>query len=963
MIALLTLHLLGAIAAPTLVQRLGRNAFYVLALIPAATVVTALSLTASAFGTPHVTSVPWVPGLSLALTFRVDVLSWLMMLILGGVGALIMVYAARYFGPKSRHLGRFSGVFVAFAGAMLGVVTADHTMTLYLFWEATSVLSFLLIGHHHDRRAARAAAQQALIVTGSGALAMFSGLVILGQVPGGSYRISELIAKLQDGSIDPTSPLVAVAAVLILAGAFTKSAQVPAHFWLPGAMAAPTPVSAYLHAATMVKAGVYLVARLTPGLAVVPIWSILAVTLGLATMLVGGYRALRQFDLKLVLAYGTVSQLGLMMAAVGVGDAAALAAGLMLLIAHSLFKSTLFLTVGAIESATGTRDLRNLCGLRHHLPWLAGVAGLATVSMAGLPVAAGYLGKEALVTALWHGLDLPWAESSRALSAVMLVVLVLGSMLTVAYSWRFWWGAFADKRVSMSCQVKRVPSSMLAPITVLSAGALLGLLPAAMQRVVIPPTSGLPGHPHLAIWSGAAPALITLVIVGGGLLLIRFRPLVAKIQRRLQPRSSVVNSYTRSLYDLELTASRTTATLFRGSLSSNLAIIYLVVLLLGGYALWRIGPPQTTLVLWDNTQQLVLALAVMVAAVLTVRARRRMKAALGLAAVGLLVTLVFAAQGAPDLALTQLVVEAVSLVVFVLVFRKLPPYFSNRPRTKTRWLRLAVAAGVGAVVTLGGWLAAAARVHEPVSELMPAEALRFGGGENIVNVILVDIRAWDTVGEISVLLVTATGVASLIYLQSRLGRVDRAPRNLRTSTALLSGAAALRPRARSLVLEVSTKLLFPTLLILSVWLLLIGHNNPGGGFAGGAVAGLAFVLRYLAGGRYELGEAMPIPAGRLMGLGLFVAAVGGAMPLLFGNAVLQSTPVDLDLGLLGNLHFTTAMVLDIGVYVLVVGLIIDLVSALGAEIDRQSERDQSSRGRKRARKPAAKKSTAPKGGK
>ncbi len=944
MFFIVALHFVAAMFAPLFVRWWGRNAFLVLSLVPMSAVVWALANTRQAFTAAVVEEASWVPALDLVVAFRVDVLSWLMMLVVGGVGALVMIYASRYFAAGAHGLGRFSGVFVAFAGAMLGLVTADQTMSLYMFWEFTTVLSFILIGHHHERIPARGAARQAIIITSSGALAMFAGFVMLGLAPGGSFRVSELVRAAADGSLQVSSPLVITAALLILIGAATKSAQFPFHFWLPGAMAAPTPVSAYLHAAAMVKAGVYLVARLTPGFTNIPGWSALAVAFGFATMLVGSYRALRQYDLKLILAFGTVSQLGLMMAAVGMGTAEAMAAGVTLLIAHSCFKASLFLTVGAVESSTGTRDLRELSGLWKKKPVLAAASGLAALSMAGVPVTTGYLGKEALLADLMKGPSPSWLAPSIAtpFNWVLIVLLVGGAMLTAAYAWRFWWGSFATKRIQVERKIKPVPAMMRLPVVFLALGALLGLAPGALQAVAAPISSGLVGSAHLALWSGWGPALATALILLGAYLLIRNRPRVARWQRYWAPDAGMVKIYSWSIVELELVAARITSLLHRGSLPGELSIIFVSMEVLAFIAIDRVGLPDVALVPWDNLLQAGIVVAAIGAAAVTAISRRRMKAVLALASVGMLVTMLFAEQGAPDLALTQLVVEAVSIVVFVLVMRKLPKFFSSRPLATSRWWRLAVGVGAGAVVTVGGWVAATARIHNPVSELMPEEALAFGQGQNIVNVILVDIRAWDTVGELSVLLVTATGVASLIYLRSRTGAIERAPRGAKQ---YLPGAAALQPQDRSMVLQVATRVLFPTMLVLSIWLLFVGHNSPGGGFAGGVVAGLAFALRYLAGGRHELGEAMPIPAGRILGMGLFVAAAGGAMPLLFGNSVLQSTPVDIHLGALGDIHFTTAMILDVGVYILVVGLVIDLVAALGSEIDRQNE----SRNRARSR--------------
>lgn len=940
MIPLLLLTFAGAIVAPQAVRMWGRNAFLGLAVIPAGVAIWALLQAPGAWNEVRVESVAWVPALDLEITFALDLLSWWMMIIVGGVGALVMIYSSRYFGDGTPGLGRFAAIFMAFSGCMLGVVMADQTLTMYVFWELTAVFSYLLIGYHSARRPARAAARQAFLVTGLGGLSMFSGLVILGTVPGGSFRSSVLVDSIVAGNVDVNSPLVIVAALLILVGGLSKSAQVPFHFWLPGAMAAPTPVSAYLHAAAMVKAGVVLIARFTPGFVLIPGWSATAATVGLLTMLLGSYRALRQTDLKLILAYGTVSQLGLMIAAVGMGTAATMAAGMVILLAHALFKSSLFLTVGAVETATGTRDLWELSGLRHKMPWLATFAGLAAFSMAGIPITVGYAGKEALITALYAGGEAPWM-SGRAVELVMLTVVTVGSMMTVAYAWRFWWGAFGTKNIKTKMTVKPLSPFMFAPVAFLSLGALLGLASPLLDHILNSPTSPthlLSGYPHIALWSGIAPAVITLVIMMGGATLAYFRPAITVAQQAMSTPLSAVRLYSWTLRELELFANRITSAWQRGSLPAELGTIILSAAALVGYSLLRANPPRTLPPLWDSALQGAIVLVTIIAVVVTVRSRRRIRAALALGVVGMGVSLLFAIHGAPDLALTQLAVEAVSIVVFILVFRKLPYYFSTRPLVSTRITKGMIAATAGIFAAVGGYYAYSSRIHPPVSELMPREALEFGHGENIVNVILVDIRAWDTMGELSVLLVTATGVASLIYVKSRIGRIDRISRTDSRPGRYLPGAAALQPRDRSMVLEVMTRLLFPTMLVLSLWLLVVGHNNPGGGFVGGVIAGLAFVLRYLAGGRYELGESMPIPAGALLGTGLFVAAAGGAAPLAFGNVPFESTPIDIHLGFIGDIHMTTAMILDVGVYILVLGLVLDLVSALGAEIDRQSNR-------------------------
>lgn len=979
MFAVIAAHLCVAVCAPFLFSRIGRRALALFAVAPLSAVAYALSTTQHVFAAAHSPSVEyptetlrWIPGLDLILVMRLDVLSWVMTLIVGGVGALVLIYASAYFKKTAAGLGRFAAVFVAFIAAMLGVVQSDHTMGVYAFWEATSLLSYLLIGHHFERRPARTAARQALLVTTSGSLAMFMGFVILGQMEGGSYLLSELVTRAHEGtlglsitgptgSVSTSGVLLNVAAFLVLLGAFSKSALVPTHFWLPGAMAAPTPVSAYLHAAAMVKAGLYLVARLTPGFTGILLWSPLIVAAGLVTMFVGGWRALRQNDLKLVLAYGTVSQLGLIMAVLGAGSASLMAAGVTMLLAHSLFKSTLFLTVGAVESASGTRDIQRLSGIGRAMPWTAAAAALAAGSMAGLPLTTGYLGKEALLAALMHGSEARWMARGAADAGVsgaellVLVLVALGSILTAAYAWRFWWGAFGVRPLDEAITVKPLPITLRLPIYILSLGALLGLAPGALEGILGAYGAPLPGHAHLAWWSGLDVALVTAAIFGCAALLARGARRFEAFQARLAFPLNIVDLHTWTLRELEILAARVTRMTQRGSLPFELSTIMATLVAAVTAALLIRPPSQLQLRVWDSPLQVFIGIVITIAAIMTARARRRMKAAFTLGAVGLGVAVLYASYGAPDLALTQILVEAVGMVIFVLVLRRLPAHFSDRPLARSRWWRLLLSLIVSCGVLVVGLYATAARTHAPDSSLMAEEAYFFGHGRNIVNVILVDIRAWDTVGELSVLLVIATGVASLIHagsttkpryqrilslLRGRVFRSSEAPAGPHSRVSFLPTVAHLDDRERSIVIEVTTRLLFPTMMILSLWLLFIGHNNPGGGFAGGVVAGLAFVLRYLAGGAEELERAMPISPGRILGTGLFIAGAGAVAPLAFGRSVLQSTEVDWDFGLLGHLHFTTATILDIGVYVLVIGLVLDLVAAAGAQIDRHGEENE-----------------------
>jgi len=971
---LLCLHWLAAMVAPILMRKLGRAGFGVLALVPATTAVwTILQAPAVLAGDLPTRHISWIPQLGLDLDFRMDMLGWLMALIVGVVGAVILVYCWAYFGRGASAIGRFGGVFVAFAGAMFGLVTADNTLLMYVFWELTTVFSFLLIGHYHDRQSSRRAAMQAITVTTFGGLAMLAGIVMVGVTDGGSFRLSELVASAAAGTLGAAAPAgyVPVAAVLILLGALSKSAQVPFHFWLPAAMAAPTPVSAYLHAAAMVKAGIYLVARLAPGFADVPGWRPVVVVVGLTTMLLGGYRALSQHDLKLLLAFGTVSQLGFIVVLVGIGERAAALAGLAMLVAHAMFKATLFLVVGVIDHELGTRDLRELSGVGRRMPWLAGFATLAVASMAGLPPMLGYVGKEAALAAF---------ESNPP----VLLVVCLGSVMTVAYSLRFWWGAFADKPgVPPSPHTHADPRLQL-PVAVLATGSLAaGLVPGLLERFTAPHADTYPGEPgHLALWSGlGVPVVATAAILVLGGLLFAFRDRLHpgrsgdRVTSRVPSADDAFRAMTRGL---NVWSADVTARVQTGSLPGYLTVMLLTMV--GAVALVVVTGEVPTLVglrLWDSPLQAGIVVVSCVAAVLVVRSRRRMKAVMLTAFIGYSTALLFALQGAPDLALTQVLVETVTLVVFVLVLRRLPPYFSNRPWRSSRVGRVLVGALVGTSVALIGWIAASARVHEPVTVHYPDEVLTFGYGRNIVNVTLVDTRAWDTIGEISVLLAAATGVASLVFLRERgriadprsafaaalfkhavwggdrshpgaLGEPVRVHRPGEASEpggrgrTWLSASGTLAPVRRSLIFEIGTRMIFHPLLLFSLFLLLSGHNNPGGGFAGGILAGIALIIRYLAGGRFELALAARVRPGLLLGLGMAVATTAALVPVAFGGTILQTTVFDLVLPVFHEVHLATALFFDIGVYLVVVGLVLDILTSLGAELDRRAEASGSS---------------------
>ncbi|MCZ7420281.1 Na+/H+ antiporter subunit A [Verrucosispora sp. WMMA2121] len=927
MLVLLILHLVAAVVAPPLVRRWGPRACYLLASVPAAAFGWALVRTPDVTrGGAVVETYPWISELGLDLALRMTTLSWLMTLLVGGVGALVLGYSARYFPPDALGNSRFAGVLVAFAGAMLGLVLADNLLLLYVCWELTTVFSYLLIGHSTERRSSRWAAAQALTVTTLGGLAMLVGFLMLGH-HAGTYRWSELAQQPLPGGA-----YLVVAVLLILLGALSKSAVLPFTSWLPVAMAAPTPVSAYLHAAAMVKAGVYLLGLLTPVLAVIGPWRPVVLVAGLATMLVGGWAALRQTDLKLLLAHGTVSQLGLLTVVVGVGTADAALAGVAMLLAHALFKAALFLVVGVIDHGAGTRDLRELSGLRRTAPVLTGVAVLAAASMAGLPPLFGFVAKEAVFAAF---ADRP----------LVLAVLVVGTVLTVAYSIRFIWGAFADRPGADATDLGRIAPSLLAPPALLAVvGLVAGPAAGALDQLLrpYPELFGAVGK-HLALWHGLTPALgLSALALVGGTALFALRGPLAPVLARLRWPVTGQQGYEWITHRFDRVALDVTSVTQRGSLPQYLGLILIVLAAVPGGTVLLIEPWEQPLELWATPAQPVVLLVVCVAALLAVGARRRLTAMLLVGMTGYGTAMLFVLYGAPDLALTQFLVETMTIAIFVLVLRRLPERFSTRPLRRSRWIRRTIGVIVGTTVAALAVGAAAARQARSISEEFPHLAVEEGHGRNVVNVTLVDIRAWDTLGEMAVLVAAATGVASLIFHRSRTGprprrrevAEDEAPAG---RAVWLRGGATLHERQRSIVLEVVTRLISHTAVLFSLYLLFSGHNAPGGGFAGGLVASLALTMRYLAGGRYELVEAAPIGAGTVLGAGLLLSIGSGVVSLIADGTVLESTTVDLWLPLVGHFYLVTSLFFDIGVYLVVIGLALDVLRSLGAEVDRHIE--------------------------
>jgi multicomponent Na+:H+ antiporter subunit A len=757
--AIVVWHAVLALAAGLGGRRLGRNVLLVAALGPVATLVWLAARTGDVLhGGAVVESAPWVPGLGLGLDMRLDGLGLLFWWLIAGIGLLVMLYALRYFGRRD-DLGRFTAMLVLFAGSMLLLTAADNVFLLFVGWELTSITSYLLIGFDDRQATARASALQALLVTGLGGLALLGGLVLLGQASG-TTSLAGILASHPDGGIAQAG------LVLLLLGAATKSAQTPFHFWLPGAMAAPTPVSAYLHSATMVKAGIYLLARVAPAFGpVVDWWGPAVVVLGSLSMIVGGWRALTATDLKALLAYGTVSQLGFIVLLVGYGDPDLTHAGIALLLAHALFKATLFLTAGVVDHQAHTRDLRRLSGLWPRMPRTGVAAVVAAASMAGIIPLFGFISKEAALEASTH---------VRVGGPSMTVVIVVGSLFTMAYGLRYLWGAFATKRddelidggVALD-DVARPPLAFEVPALVLTVLTVLFGLWVAPADALVSSAAGAvspeAGEIHLALWHGVGtPLLLSLLAIGGGYLLYRLPGVVTAVGRVSGRVPDTEHGYRRLLPGLLTFADRVTAIVQPGSLPLYAAVILATVLLLPDTAMLATFNLPDDLVLAESALQVAVGAMVVGAAIGAAWVRRRLAAVLLLGAVGYGVAVLFVIQGAPDLALTQMLVETLSLAVFVLVLRRLPDDFGHHPWRFGQWLRGGLSLAVGGLVGAFALTASSARSDGTAAAEFLARAKPEGGGANVVNVILTDFRALDTFGEITVLVLAAIGISLLV---------------------------------------------------------------------------------------------------------------------------------------------------------------------------------------------------------
>lgn len=708
--------------------------------------------------------IAWSPALGLDLSFRLDGLALFFGLIITGIGAAIALYTAYYLEDDPRQ-GYFYSLLFLFMASMLGVVWSDNLLTLFVFWEGTSITSYLMISYDQEDEKALTGARTAFVVTGLGALAMLAGLILLGQMVG-SYRISAILAN---GDLH-NHPYYSAALILVLLGALTKSAQFPFHFWLPGAMAAPTPASAYLHSATMVKAGVFLLARLHPALSDSDLWFWTLLLAGGATMLLGAVSAFRYDDLKAVLANATLSQLGILVMLLAFHSEAAYAAVVVGTLAHALYKGPLFMVAGIIDHATGTRDLRRLADLRQSLPWVTGTALLAGLSMAGMPPLFGFLAKETLLESFYD-----YAEHHNLLLGQLgMGVAALGGALFVGYSLILLWEPFfrAEAPAAHPAHVHHAPafSFVLPPLLLTLLGTTIPFVLSPIEKMIFnAPASAIAGEElaiHLALWHGFTPVFLTsLVAIATGLFFFWQRSWFRHGFRLMPEWLNGATLYDR-LYNGSYALARWTTRLVQGGqLEGQISITLLCVVAVLFYALLPMGGIRDLRVDWRTVpelQEVILALLAIVAAVVTVRMQRRLSAIISLGVVGVVVTLVFAFFGAPDLALTQLLIEVLTVVLLILVFYRIPPQpkLSLSPLKRARNFLIAGLMGIfGFVLAL---ISIAPPYTRSISDFFSLNAAPSAHGGNIVNVILVDFRGFDTMGEITVLAIAAVGGYALL---------------------------------------------------------------------------------------------------------------------------------------------------------------------------------------------------------
>jgi multicomponent K+:H+ antiporter subunit A len=893
---------------------------------------------------------PWMPLFGLDLNFRLDGYAWLFAMLVALMGVFVVLYA-RYYMSSADPVPRFFSFLMAFMGAMLGTVLSGNLIQLVVFWELTSLTSFVLIAYWYHREDARRGAAMALIVTVAGGFCLFVGVLMLGTIVG-SYDLDAVLAA---GDKVRAHPWYAGLLILIVLGVLTKSAQFPFHFWLPQAMAAPTPVSAYLHSATMVKAGVFLLARLWPPLHGTELWFWLICSAGGATLLVGAFSATFQRDLKGVLAYSTISHLGLITLLLGMNSELALVAAVFHMINHATFKASLFMAAGIVDHETGTRDIRRLRGLRHLMPITATVATVAAGAMAGVPLLNGFLSKEMFFA------EAIVAGSASGLRFTLPLVATLAGMFSVAYSLRFIHRVFFGP---LSDNLPRTPAEptrgMLLPSAVLVIACLLvGMLPAqtigplleVAARSILGPT--LPQY-ELAVWHGfTAPLMMSLIALVGGVLFYALLSRRGQIfaSTPLLSRWNAARIFDIANVALIRGAGRLTRVMFPTRLQPQMLAILSAALIAGFLPLFFMGwsAGQAPRAPFDPLFALLWVAGAACAIGAAFQARfHRLAALILVGGVGLVTCLTFAWFSAPDLALTQIAVEVVTLVLILLGLRWLPKRLDLqelRRRTlqartrRARDLLVAAIAGIG----MAG-LAFAVLTRPPSGELAPFflnNALEQAGGRNVVNVMLVDFRGFDTFGEITVVGIVAIIVYALLRRfrpASESLEPSRVPLQENAEALALAHVHDPLPPGDFKVAAVLVRLLLPLAGAVSVYLLLRGHHAPGGGFVGGLIMATAFIAQYMVGGTIWVESRLRVHPLSWIGLGLLTAAAAGLSAWAFSLPFLTSLTTHFYLPVIGEVHLSSVLLFDLGVYLLVIGSTLLILVALAHQSLRRPRR-------------------------
>lgn len=868
-------------------------------------------------------SIDWLPALGLRFGLRMDGLALMFAMLVLGIGALVVLYAAYYLDPKDPP-ARFFSFLLLFMGAMLGVVLADNLVLLVVFWELTSLSSFLLIGYWHadplKGKDARQGARMALTITGAGGLCLLAGALLIGNMVGST----DLDTVLASGDLIRGHALYEVALVLVLLGAFTKSAQFPFHFWLPHAMAAPTPVSAYLHSATMVKAGVFLLARLYPALGGSEPWFWIVSLTGLATLVLGAYMALFKHDLKGLLAYSTISHLGLITLLFGLDEPLAVVAGVFHILNHATFKASLFMAAGIIDHETGSRDMRQLSGLWKYMPVTGALVMVASAAMAGVPLMNGFLSKEMFFA------EVVTKQSHVVMEWLLPLGATMAAAFSVAYSLRFIHDVFFNgEPVGLTRTPHEPPHFMRVPVELLvvlclavglmPSAVIGGLLAVAAKAALLGPVPGELPYYQLALWHGFnLPLLMSAVALVGG------TAIYFGLQRRVNlhtlervpaaPKRGGQDWFVIGLNRGLARATRTTLRLQTGQLQHYLLVFVLFAVAAGAWPFlnaWVHGVAQAGPSVQSSKVDFTFVLVWFIGMAATVGTvvvyRQRLLALLLVGAVGLVVSLAFVYFSAPDLALTQLLVEVATVILMMLALHWLPAQ-SPAPPEDTRWRRgrdaaVAIAAGTGlaalAYMVLG-------RPFDSISPYFLANTMALGGGANAVNVIIVDFRGFDTLGEITVM-----GIAALI-IHAML--VDYKP------SALLAPAPSAVPQGgSSLMLAMVSRLLLPLAVVVSVYLYLRGHNLPGGGFIAGLLLAIALILQFVAHGQAAMGQRMRMDFAPWMGWGLLLAGASGLASWFFQAPFLTTTYDYPVWPLVGAVPLASASAFDLGVFLTVTG--------------------------------------------